>query len=512
MNRLFKRSSQSELSQVSTQKSGFVGTIIAVVFLASSYSYASGNPYGAIEKLPLAIQRFIQWETRANGAGLRSNLPHEILHFEIPTSALGVDFSKFIEPKLQESLVFMKNGEPHFRWIVNPYDTKWKVELAAWLKKSGLDDRMYSYYTGYLTASRSLILIDPKTQYVFSAKVSTDNTGGLWKSRHLSSDDASQVRLADGYLLEEAVPIQPSIRLRNGGKVTKTSEHGGELIKVQDKVGLVLFDHFEVMSEPVSVHIGEIDQAMLVRSMEGLLDEKRYYLPGFSALHEEVGREIALKNGATNVANYWNENFNKPLARAYAEFTAHYGLTYDSPHSQNFLIELDLNMKPTGKIIFRDFGDTFALKQFFEALGENEFLRLWEIENIHEELNVAVGLLHGNDYPSWLNEAQYKEWSTHFYAEFEKTYSELTGIPISELRRVGDPWQSGRYFTKTYPTHSQSFRNYLNLAPCFQGHLLDLNKNLCPKKLLAKMRLQFEKSCKERINPYRIPFKAWYGD
>ncbi|HRP08704.1 MAG TPA: 3'-5' exonuclease, partial [Gemmatimonadales bacterium] len=61
-------------------------------------------------------------------------------------------------------------------------------------------------------------------------------------------------------------------------------------------------------------------------------------------------------------AAFWNEHYNKPLARAIAEFAAITGMSYDSPHSQNFLVELDAGNRPTGRIVLRDFGDATLVR------------------------------------------------------------------------------------------------------------------------------------------------------
>jgi hypothetical protein len=80
-----------------------------------------------------------------------------------------------------------------------------------------------------------------------------------------------------------------------------------------------------------------------------------YYLPGFSALHEDLGKQIALKAGYSDPALHWKRYLVEAAARAQAEFTAMTGLVLDSPHGQNLLVELDKDFKPTGRIAIRDF-------------------------------------------------------------------------------------------------------------------------------------------------------------
>ncbi|MBC7691079.1 MAG: hypothetical protein H7222_04870 [Methylotenera sp.] len=452
---------------------------IAALSLTSSSLFAAGP---ATPLLP-TVKQLVQWETGSNAVANRSAEPIAIEHYEIPLSAMGHSFSENLEADVRDALVFRKNGVETVRWIINPEDTKWHKELETWLKKKGLSVERHHFFTGYLTASRSMILSNPENKAQFSAKVSTDRTGGNWRDKHQGVSDAEQVRMADGYLAEGAPAVDPS-----GGKVH--AQNGQSALKqalFDAQAGVVIFDHFKVLDEPAEFEIEDgLDQAMLVRSLGDLPHGSNYYLPGFSAMHDATGRAIALMNGSTNPEQFWNEHYNKALGRAVAEFNAHYGLTYDSPHSQNFMIELDANFKPTGKIVFRDFGDSYAFKGLFEALGEHEFLKEWEADNILDNPMVAVGILHGNEDPKWITDAIYTQWGHDFFAEYEKTFSALTGVPLSELNR-STMTQNGKYVSKGYNGHSLGFQRYLSIAECFHGKKVTRTGIPCPEHLLRKI-------------------------
>jgi hypothetical protein len=215
-----------------------------------------------------------------------------------------------------------------------------------------------------------------------------------------------------------------------------------------------------VMDEPAGFGIEKIDQAMLIRDLGNLPKGSNYYLPGFSAVFDSTGREIAGLNGSSSPAVYWNHNYNRPLARSLAEFAARTGLTFDSPHSQNFLIELDQDMRPTGKIVIRDFGDSYALKEWFVAKGKMDFLANWESDNIVAgKLRVSIGILHGNSFPSWIDDVQYNVWGGDFYAAFEDEYSRDTGISKKQLSQELE--RSGRYFRKVYPDNTSGWKRFL---------------------------------------------------
>ncbi|MBC7691078.1 MAG: hypothetical protein H7222_04865 [Methylotenera sp.] len=508
------------------------------------------------------MKNFVYWETRANAAATRSNETFVVEHFEIPLSALQHSFSDQLDPKIRNSLIFNKGGKPFVRWIINPDDTKWCFKIQDWLRSKGLDDHMYQFFSGHRTASRSIIVENHQNGVQFSVKVSTNRTGGMWQDKVMDVEDAAQVRWAD-HFVGEGVPMEmmppshlarqapdvpqamemapPSHSAREGFPEPETppiprdkrqdatdarqvrlanrylglgkpleeervrphqmSALHGPIRTVSDTpFRRIHFDHFKVLDEPAEFDIGEIDQAMLIRSLGELNEGKYNYLPGFSAMHEHVGKEIAERNGSHDPATYWNEHYNKPLARALAEFSAHFGLSYDSPHSQNFLIELDLNYRPTGKIILRDFGDSYAFRGFFEALGEIDFLEQWSPENVLSNPMTAVGILHGNTAPSWLPDEKYDAWGTEFFQEYEKTFSQLTGVPERELNRA--PLEKeGRYFTKTYSSGSLGYLKYLIIAECFQGKLVTSDGNPCPEHLKRKMFFPKHERCSELLKP-----------
>lgn len=374
------------------------------------------------------VAALVQFETRANAAGARSAEKVAIEHYEIPLKSLEKDIADRIPPNVRDSLIFEKNGEKHVRWIINPEDTKWHLEVEKWLKSKGLSTERHKHFNAYMTASRSYILEDPKNGAQFSAKVSTNQTGGAWRDKKQPIDDARQVRMAADYV-REGVAEKPML-------------------------------HSTIMDEPALFGIKELDQAMLVRTLDGLAEDNKVYLPGFSAVHDRVGAMIAKKNGSTNPAAFWNEHYNKPLGRALAEFTARFGLCFDSPHSQNFLVELDGNLKPTGKIIIRDFGDSYATQDFFAAKGRMDFIAKWEADNVIKgEIPMAIGVLHGNEMPSWIDNEEYMKWGREFFEEYEQELARLTGVPRAELKE--QLYVSGRYFSKSYSAKSPAWNAYL---------------------------------------------------
>lgn len=421
----------------------------AVIFLTLGLAVGSAHAF-SIDP----VQKLVEWETRGNAVATRSNKQVAIEHFEIPLKRLEKSFSANLDPKLRAALIFKKNGEEHVRWLINPEDTKWYLEVEKWLRAEGLSTARHQYFKAYQTASRSYIVEDPASKIAFSAKVSTNLTGGNWRDKILPIYDAKDIRMISDLIEDVSERVQ--------------------------------FKNLKFQPEPAMFGITKIKQAMLVRSLEDVARGEKFYLPVFSALHTGVGRSLAKINGSLDPATYWRENLAKPLGRAYAEYSAHFGMTYDSPHGQNFLIELDLNYKPTGKIIFRDFADAYLLKPFFERVGLSTFLNVFENENIHNtRSDVTIGFLHGNSPPSWIDAKEYERYNVAFFEAYESRFSELTGIPERELAAVSRSRRDMGYHSKVYSVDTPAWKKFLAHSHCYQA--VEIER--CTEEVLRRISL-----------------------
>lgn len=405
-----------------------VSVFIVFGLLVSALATASQNQKPVAE-LPKPFEILQLHEAKSNAVAERSTKPIAIEHFEIPLRIVEVDVAKRIPKEILSSLIFEKNGEKYLRWIINPEDTKWHREVAQYLRSKGIPVIKGQYFTAYQTASRSYLVVDPKTGATFSVKVSTNNTGGHWTDKKQTWEDARQVRWAYEY-------VHDQIRRRGGLK------HG------------ILID------EPAAFGLPAIDQGMLVRTYSVLEKGRSFLLPGFAVLHDAVGRNLAFANGSNQPAEYWNEHYNRPLARALAELYAITGMQYDSPHSQNFLVEFDLDGRPTGRIGIRDFGDVYVTAEALEANGRSDLVRNWDTDNLRRGVfDVAIGLLHGNINPSWIDGEIYTRYAYDFFNEFEREFKRVTGIDLGTTRTPMS--LQALYFSKRYLTDSEEGQKYL---------------------------------------------------
>jgi hypothetical protein len=405
--------------------------------------------------LNACVDRLLTWETQANAAGARDNAEFDVESFEIPLDVLKSDRTARGFEAEMASLEFERDGKRWVRWLINPDDTKWTPEVEKWMLSKNFDTTRQKYFKGRRTSSRSFFIQDPGTGALFSLKNSTNRTGGKWSDKKQTWKDAQEIRLTN----EFARRVTDHIQLR----------------------------HVVIIPEPVAYGIEAIDQAQVVRSYGTLEKCRKNYLPGFSALHEATGREIAEKNGSQDPYAYWTENYIVPASRAIAELQVHFGMTLDSPHSQNFLVELDEQLKPTGRIAVRDFVDSNISQDYLSRVGATELLNAWPNDSTLEgQLSPYFGPLHGNEPPSWAK-GRTDDWAGKFCNEFASTMSEITGVSVSAFPIT--KCEKGSYVGWTQPfAMGKAFKPWLDKARCFVGPRYVAQQNACDEKAMRKFK------------------------
>lgn len=360
-------------------------------------------------KLPDAAAKLVEWENTANAAAVQSGRPFEKLeYYEIELSHLETLGSAADLPKeVRDALVFEREGKKYLRWIVHPEDQKHGDAVGAYLRSKKLPATKRSgALTGYSTASRSLVVVGANG-IPFSIKVGLDRAPGNFKrDKPHSVGDAESAIVMDRYLGKTVPPDKPlaSVVLLREPAAWGIRHDGGSL-------------------------------AMSVRTLNGLEKKgDRYYLPGFSALHERVGRDIAKANGSDDPAAFWRDHYAGPLGRALGELAARTGVVYDSPHSQNFLVELEMRngkLVPTGRIALRDFGDAYLIGSIAKKNGLEPGAGGYRFRET--DLPVSVGFTQGGEAPKWLSSDAKKTWDEAFFRSFEASF--VGGFP-SERRNT----------------------------------------------------------------------------
>lgn len=431
--------------------------VLFFLILCQNHSYFSLQAHDFDDApLPDNFKQLLNWEIRANSFhkdNRKSPYQFNVSYIEIAAKFILEDINDdLFTPSIRESM--MNEKRQTIRWVLNPEDTKYKAELIRWLKKMGQDATIkQDRFNGFLTSSRSMILQDRINGAIFSLKVSTDWTGGGFKKgKHLPMVDAKESRRGTDFVY--------SIWQKNKNRIK----------------------HSVYLWESASFSIKEIDRSMIIRNYDELVENQNnnlYYLPGFSALFPTVGSQIAAshtnKNDSASIAQYWLENYTLPLARAFAEFAAYFGMSYESAHSQQFLIEMikkeDGILYPTGRIVMRDFNDSFPYGEY--PLHPARLIKSWRMMNKRDHLNVRFGILKAINKKQvetgWINDSLREEWGKLFFAEFEKQYSKITGVPKKELNlHTIFQGTTGSYLVKSYFNESQIWKVYLKrLTKCY---------------------------------------------
>lgn len=377
-------------------------------------------------ELPVSATVMVKMETEANPAQVRSPHPFWMEYFEIPLTALEQDAGLGLDPKIQQSMVFEKHGMPHVRWLLNPEDTQYNGQLEEYLRTQGLDFTVYhGRYVGYLTSSRSCIVQDTQSEVTFSIKSSTNQTGGSWKDKKETARAARAGRMMSDFL-------QKAIGKNDEGSL-------------------------RIIKEPLSFTIAGVDQAIIVRQYDHFSDpqQSRLLIPAFSATDSEEGRVLAERNGSKDPASFWKFHLIQPLGNSLAELVTHSGVIYNSPHGQNFMIELDANYRPTGLIYAKDYADANIQTEIMSARGGDAIVQLYGTFTNNVSYDGSVVYASANPLysgsikqPVWLADvAPWKEaFIESFTSQFNRTLSSITSRP-SDIKFTPTYGWNGSYWT-----------------------------------------------------------------
>jgi hypothetical protein len=383
------------------------------------------------------IQKLVDWENGANaGRSYRNTEPFWIEHYELPPSypdgsELGEFVSGWDPGDLFQSMLIVGEGpSQRVRYFLNPEDRHFRQKVIENFKAKGLNIEIQKKrFVGFTTASRSVIAIDTDTGMVFSTKSSTNRVQGVPQKKAWGWQESIEI-----------AALNNAIAQLQGKGVFKTVDY-----------------------------------------------QKDVFFTGIGDM-EQLGAEIAEKNGSKDPAQFWQTHYAEPLGKAVAEHLAFVGLANTSPHSQNFLIELNKDFAPTGKIFFRDFGDAFAQMAFLRAQGAEKIVVIYsKIDTLKKEDNVeiGVGFLHlTSETPRWMDYDKYKKWGQVFFNQFELKLQKITKFSPSFIARAGDMYSSNgsrNYLVKNYllgPSEKELLRQQ---SHCLKGQSKNLLGEICSR-------------------------------
>lgn len=371
--------------------------------------------------------------------------------YHIPIKFLDKQILDDLDPKVVDSFLVRneKNQPMFYRWFIHPEDRVYSVQVEEFLKKKRISTERHSIGKGYLTASRTCLIVPSNGLPAYFVKSSLKSMKGPFGeySRKVGKQEVSV-----GFSAARANRQWISDR----GKDPK-DRNLKTVFPLRDSAAFVL---------PKLSNLGQ-----LIRPLEGLDAPNGYLLPGFVAIHETLGPKLALLDkldpDAQDPAVYWRKHYAEPVGRALAEIFVTAGLVSRNPHSQNFLIEADRGFKPTGRIAARDFSDYQKSKN---CTGWAERGPDWEI---------IFGLFSSSVIPSWLSAKDLKDWRYSYNKAFAERLSEMTSIPIEEFSlfiRSGEwlatrsGWQPSDYTLRSlYSSFLDRKSRWFNLCGCYRG-------------------------------------------
>lgn len=271
-----------------------------------------------------AYFQWVKWEQTAN-----------LKQYEKSATIVHLPFSKVShesvsiqsDSKIPEAIrdYFIKSRST--LWVKHPHN-KAKVPFMN-TQDVGTIPALYS-------ASRSMVLTGPLRG--FTLKAPTDRPhgkdGGYQPEKANTADDVLSALIHSRHI-----------------------ENQDRLLGKDDKI--------IILPEVLTIADKKTNIGFVLRDTRAL-DDGNYYLPAFSIPY--VGREISRLNGQ-NFELFWLEHYARLLGEAKARLLLRYGLQMETPNPQNMLIQLDRNLKPTGKIVFRDISDAFFVDGVAQALG-----------------------------------------------------------------------------------------------------------------------------------------------
>ncbi len=216
-------------------------------------------------------------------------------------------------------------------WLNNMYDNTNENPFRDYPRSSAMPAQM--------SASRSMILQGELRGY--TVKMGTDRPAG----------DYGGVQPKKAIMTEE---VKLAVR------------RSRFIHEIDTKIGES--PHLAVLKDVALVAHHERPYGYVIRDNR-LLDSGNYYIPAFSIPF--VGHAIAALHKA-DLGEFWGLHYAKALGRAKALFLLRYGLQLTNPNTQNILVEVDRNLMPTGRIVFRDMTDTDYIVGVSDRLGFHE--------------------------------------------------------------------------------------------------------------------------------------------
>ncbi len=349
-----------------------------------------------VHPLPENVRQWLLWETQSNLKQFRNPIyPMLSNFFLIPDSNVIVRDTDSASGAIRD--IFVENES--VLWPTHPLSTHKDILPYRDGGKYAVE-----HFPAYLTASRSMVFF--LEDQLFSVKAPTNHA-------HVYSREKDSHWGQPGKF-----DLRSSVKVSIG-----TSQHIQSVersSKQRDDTVVFLYDIFSISETD------GFENGFVVRDLSPILKGGKNYLPGFAILYE--GRDIAKRNNQDFEA-FWEEHYAKVYGKLMAHLLIKYGVFISTPNSQQVLLELDKNSVPTGRIAYRDMGDTYIVPEIVKSSGRYSDLEYEKMKN--------MGILRPNSY---LNLSTRNPFF-HFNAEESEFHEREYESEIGVSPEVIDRWQ-----------------------------------------------------------------------
>ncbi|MNK07781.1 hypothetical protein D3C87_256990 [compost metagenome] len=343
------------------------------------------------------VKQWLSWEQNSNAKQfVKAETPIPVPVSRVEKDSVNIHYLDSTPAALKNIIEY--NGG--INWFKHPFNTYTGVPHYRAPE--------FTKLTTYFTASRSLALILGK--HVFTLKTATDNPHGF---NQVSQPGKATTR----------EDIQDGI-------------HRMEYIERIDK--LIGTDPSVILAKEIAMVADKATgEGYLFRDLS-FLNDGHYYLPALSIPY--VGKRIAELH-KENPDVFWGQHYAALLGKAKAILALRYGLQMETPNAQNMLIQLDHNLRPTGKIVFRDLSDTAMVSSIAKGLGEEAALRhdakfgVKNTDNIRPFWGLSVSLFDEAGGQS-ISRSTLTEWGRLHNEAYLKEFKKALGLDMMRFKEI----------------------------------------------------------------------------
>lgn len=300
------------------------------------------------------------------------------------------------------------------------------------------------YFTGYVSASRTLLVYDPELDRYFYLKPGTNYLNGAPVYKDLPFKKAEFAVAVSEALAQREKEISDPIHIH---LIHETAAYG--------------FTFAEEIEPGVFEENKNIEPGVIVREVPKL-EKGEVLVNVFSLLDADLGKQIAADNGSENPVSFWEKHLLKSLALAMAEFSINYRAHLLSPHGQNLFLKMYQEggrLIPTDHFYLQDDLDIDLEKvwrntEYFKngnQSTQNDLRRATSMRDIGFSTIIKDSYKNGHlpvrfqplgygrphkNAPDWLTSKDYERWGEIFFDEFYEHMKRLGGGAVRLVGKI----------------------------------------------------------------------------